>query len=243
MLKPAQKISSKGSYLTIGTRGADNETKLGGPLTFNYAPSEGSPQEIDVLDGPPESDVAPGGPGSLTIGMMLDMGSESYEMLFDLYQNGEPAIFNLYVGQRANRYDATAGGVARAKIAIATSGGETLGTLTDGVPPWGDAKSYGILAVGNHVQVANALWRIDGLEDSNYNQATKLRLTPIAGAADVGAPADYRIFTARRVRANWSGKVSVAGGEDLDASSPISQGGVTIIPESVLPKPTIIPWA
>lgn len=243
MLKPAQKITAKGSYLTIGTRGGASELKVGGPLTISYAPSEGSSNEVDPLDGPSEQDVTPGGPGTMTISFMLDTGSESYEKLYDLYLSGEPEIFNWYVGQRSGKFDATATGLVAAKIEIETTAGKTLGTLTGGVPPWGDASTFGALAVGNTVQVGAALWRLDGLEDENYNQSTKLRLTPIAGAADVGTATDYRIFTARRVRANWTGKVSVAGGEDTDSSNNIVQGSVTVIPESILPKPTILPWS
>ena len=191
-------------------------------------------EEVDVTVGPSYQDTGKPGPGSMPLQVNFSPGTEASRALAARHASGASQIFNLYMGQQTEIYDATSTGVAIAKIVIETSAEKTLGTLTGGVPPWGTATDYGSLAVGHVVEVATALWRVDGVEDDNYSQATKLRLSPVDGAADVGTAADYRIFNPVEVIENWLGHVVDMSGFSFDASSPVVDGTVSIAPTGIL---------
>ena len=234
MLIPYLAISGKQTYLTINNRGSDDELEVGGNTSGNYQPEAAETQTLSPTRGPEYQDTGKPGPGTIPMQYFFSPGTEAADKLSDLYLNGTPNVFNIYMGQQVGIYNAEADGVAAAKIVISTTSGKTTGTLTGGTPPWGDTKHYGSLSIGMTVQVGAALWSILGLEDENYNQATKLRLAPIDGAADVGTADDYRIFKSRQVMENFLATVVDASGFSWDTTSPLTTGTITIAPSTIL---------
>ena len=234
MLIPYQALTSKNTYVSMNTRGGTSELEIGGIMSGSYAPEAAETQTVSVTRGPDYQDTGKPGPGTMPLQVFFSPGTPAADALAQKHINGGSQIFNIYIGQQEDRYDATASGVAAAKIVIATAAGKTTGTLTGGTPPWGTATEYGTLAVGNVVEVSSALWRITGLEDANYNQQTKLTLKPIDGAADVGTASDYRIFEAVEINENWLGHVVDMSGFSFDASSPVMTSTVSIAPTQIL---------
>lgn len=234
MLIPYAPKTSKNTYVSMNTRGGDSELAIGGIRSGSYAPTAAETEEVDVTVGPSYQDTGKPGPGSMPLQVNFSPGTKASRDLAAKHLSGEPQIFSIYLGQQVEIYDATATGVVAAKIAIDTTAGVTEGTLTGGLPPWGSATTYGTMAIGQVVQVGTALWRIDGLGDQNYNQATKLVLSPVDGAADVSAAADYRIFNPVEVLENWIGHVTDMSGFSFDASSPVVDGTVAIAPTGIL---------
>ena len=234
MLIPYQALTSKNTYVSMNTRTGTSEIEVGGIMSGSYAPTAAETQEVSVTRGPDYQDTGRPGPGNMPLQVFFSPGTEAARELAKKHLSGDSQIFSIYLGQQEDIYDATASGVAAAKIAITTAAGKTTGTLTGGMPNWGDAEDYGTLAVGHIVEVDAALWEILGIEDQNYNQASKLRLRPIDGAADVGTASDYRIYGAIFINENWLGNVIDMSGFSFDASSPVMTSNVTIAPKIIL---------
>ena len=240
MLHNVAPKTAKGSYITLGNRGATNETRLGGPITIAYDTEAADTQSVDLLDDDPFQDAGTGGPGTMSITLAVDPASKEYEQLYQLFTGNEAQVFNLYLGKQKTIYNE-----ATARVAIAAG----VATFSVSTPPWGSATEKGAMARGQYIQVgADELYRIDGLSgaDQSYTLATKLAVTPRVKAdgttaADQGTAIAYKIVDARLVYQNWLGRVSLTQGINIDAGSTVVQGNVTIAPERILAPPVTIP--
>ena len=237
--------TAKGSYVTIGTRGATDETKIGGPITMSYDPETADTQTVDLLDDPPFQDSGTAGPGTLAMTLAVDPLSKEYGQLYDSFNLGEAHVFNLYVGQPKTPYNNST-----ARVAIAAG----VATFTLGVPPWGSATEKGNIARGQCIQIGSGasadLYRIDGVSgtDMTFTQATKLAVTPLRKqdgtlSDATQAATAYRIVDTQLVYANFSARVTLTQGVTVDSGSTVVQGNVSLAPERILPPPLAVPLA
>ena len=233
MLLPVVSRSAKGSYLSMGTRGSTSEQLIGGVTVISGSPETAETQTVDQLFGPPVQESGTAGPGSVSLSLILDEGSKEYQALYDLFISGGSASFNLYEGNQSVIFDNSA-----ARVAIATAANVSTATLTLGEIPFGNATEFGTIANGHVIQMTadDSLYRINKVNDTNYNQATTLDVTPLGNASGTQAAAAYRIVQTRLVKENWQGNVTLATDFSVDATNPVVQGNVTISPNQILPK-------
>ena len=246
MLRNATKISAKGSYITMGTRGTAAESRIGGVTSVSYEASEAGSTEFDMLDEESFQETETPGPGKITVASAIDEISKEYQDLYDSFTGVTGSLtLNWYKGKGQVSHDPG----STARMAVAKSGNIWIATLTVVGLPWGDARRKGSIAKGMVLQggtdATGDMYRIDKLaSDFDYNDNTKWKLivTPLVKSDGTLSPdtfneGAYRVVTVSRVHENFQAAVTQGDSSNTDISNPVVQGNITFAPIHILPVP------